>query len=266
MAAAVRVGVIGYGSMARKVIEVLERDHSQIGMAGVFTKNPAKYPPKEDLPFCGNLSELMALKPDVVVECATQEAVSTYAPTILSTGTSLIVASIGALSNTQLYEHLVEIARKSRASLILPAGAVGAIDALAAARFGCIHSVLYRGTKPASAWKSSPAEHVVDLDSLTEPQTVFLGNARDAAHQFPKNSNVAATIALAGLGFEKTRVELVADPNSDQNRHQIVVESDSSSFDIQLSGKPSADNPRTSILSALSVARSIVNVESALVL
>ena len=263
---AMRAGFIGYGSMTRKVIDVLRGNDADFEAVGILTRNPAKYASASDFEFCDNLDALLKLKPDIIAECATQAAVSEYSVQILSAGVPLVVASVGALAEQDLYDRLLSAARRHNTRVILATGAIGGIDALSAARYGEIHNVIYRGIKPASSWKGSPAEQAVDLDTLTQPFTFFRGNAREAARQYPRNSNVAATVALAGIGFERTRVELVADPDSEENRHQIIVDADSSCFEINLSGRPSVDNPKTSVLSALSVARAMANFESALIL
>jgi len=115
-------------------------------------------------------------------------------------------------------------------------------------------------------WRGTPAERLVDLDHLTAPARFYEGSARAAALDYPQNANVAATVALAGLGFEATRVELVADPGAPGNLHEIEAEGVTGRIAIRLQGKPSASNPKTSALTALSLARAVVNRTAAIVI
>jgi aspartate dehydrogenase len=143
---------------------------------------------------------------------------------------------------------------------------VGGIDAIAAMRLGGLTSVRYRSRKPPLAWRGSPAERLVDLGKLTERTVLYKGTAGEAALLYPQNANVAATVALAGLGFDATDVELVADPAAPGNIHEIEAEGTAGRFAIQLQGKPSRTNPKTSALAALSVARALLNEQARIVL
>jgi aspartate dehydrogenase len=133
-------------------------------------------------------------------------------------------------------------------------------------RIGGLASVRYRSRKPPAAWRGSPGEKVVDLGKLEEPAVLYRGTAREAALLYPQNANVAAAVALAGLGFEQTEVELVADPAAPGNVHEIEVEGAAGRFAIELQGKPSRTNPKTSALAALSVARALLNEQAMIVI
>jgi aspartate dehydrogenase len=133
-------------------------------------------------------------------------------------------------------------------------------------RLGGLRQLRYRGIKPPLAWRGSPAENQVDLDHLSCRTVLFEGTARAAALAFPQNANVAATIALAGLGFDATRVELVADPTAVQNTHEIEAKGATGNFHLRIEGVASASNPKTSSLTALSVARALVNEGAGIVL
>ena len=126
-------------------------------------------------------------------------------------------------------------------------------------RLGGLTAVRYRSRKPPAAWRGSPAEQVADLGKLTSRTVLYRGNAGEAALRYPQNANVAAAVALAGLGFDATQVELVADPEAPGNVHEIEAESAAGRFAITLQGKPSRTNPKTSALAALSVARALLN-------
>jgi aspartate dehydrogenase len=144
--------------------------------------------------------------------------------------------------------------------MLLVSGAVGGIDALGAAKVAGLTKVRYTSRKPPKSWKNTPAEKV------TSAVTLFTGPADEAARLYPQNANVAATIALAGLGFDKTECTLIADPSANGNIHRIEVQGASGEFFIELRGKALAANPKTSMLAALSVVRAIRNRESAIVI
>lgn len=206
-----------------------------------------------------DVAALLADKPDVVAECASHVAVRDYGPTILESGVDLLIISIGCLSNEGLRASLEQAAGKGGARIVLPSGAIGGIDALAAARLSGLESVVYTGRKPPRAWRGTPAEKLLDLDALTEATVFYEGNAREAAQDYPFNANVAATLSLAGKGFEATRVRLLADPGITRNVHEFSVRSACGDFTIRLEGFPSPANPKTSLMAGYSVARELLN-------
>jgi aspartate dehydrogenase len=195
-------------------------------------------------------------KVDVVIEAAGHQALAQFGATALKQGSDLIIASIGALADEALWHSLQEAATRSR--LILPAGAVAGIDALAAAKRGGLTSVSYSSRKPPASLGDKLPE---DRETI-----LFHGNAREAAIKFPKNANVAATIALAGIGFEQTEVRIIADPTVTQNVHLLEAEGAFGSFSMQIAGKPLPGNPKSSSLTAMSLLRCIENREASIVL
>ena len=143
--------------------------------------------------------------------------------------------------------------------LFLPSGAVGGVDILAAARLSGIEDVVYTSRKPPRAWCGTPAERLLDLDALMGEAMFFEGTARAAARDYPQNANVAATVALAGAGFERTKVRLIADPHVQRNVHEVSVRSSCADFHVRIEGKPSPTNPKTSLPTAFSIARLVLN-------
>lgn len=206
-----------------------------------------------------DVAVLLADMPDVVAECASHVAVRDFGPVILRAGCDLVVISIGALSDDNLRSELQRAAKAGGARLVLPPGAIGGIDALAAARLSGLEKVIYTGRKPPKAWRGTPAEKLLALDALREPAIFFKGSAREAARDYPFNANVAATLALAGIGFETTQVQLVADPSIVRNVHEFSVSSGCGDFTMQLEGRPSATNPKTSLMAGYSVGRELLN-------
>lgn len=204
--------------------------------------------------------------PQLVVECAGHAAVNTLVPHFIQLGIDTIVASVGAFADDALFQHTVSMARQGNAQLILPAGAIGGIDLLASLSAVGPVRVQYIGSKPPSAWLGTPAENALDLEKLSSASTFFSGTAREAARLYPKNANVAATLALAGAGFDKTMVELVADPEVSANSHAYRVRSAETDFSIEIQNNPSTGNAKTSNSTVYSLLRAIRHRNSALVL
>jgi aspartate dehydrogenase len=136
---------------------------------------------------------------------------------------------------------------------------------LGAARFAGLAEVIYTSNKAPRAWKGTPAEGMVNLDALTESTVFFTGNAREAALAFPQNANVAAAVALAGLGFENTRVQLCANPQATGNRHRIQAHGAFGEIDVSILGKTLPENPKTSVLAPYSLVRSLANLAGTVV-
>jgi aspartate dehydrogenase len=261
------VGLIGYGGIARDVVAALRESGTGAKIVGVLCRPGRSAQAKAalgDITIVESLADLIALRPTIVAEVAGQPAVAEYADKVLRNGIDCLVISVGALAAPKLMERLKSAARDGGGRLLLPAGAIGGIDAIAAMRVGGLNSVKYRSRKPPAAWRGSPAEKVADLEKLTGRTVLYRGTAGEAALLYPQNANVAAAVALAGLGFDATEVELVADPDAPGNVHEIEAEGAAGRFAIQLQGKPSKTNPKTSALAALSVARALMNLEAAI--
>ncbi|MEQ8782759.1 MAG: aspartate dehydrogenase [Roseibium album] len=193
-----------------------------------------------------------------VIDCAGHTGLRDYGPQVLRSHRDLTTVSIGALADEKLSGTLKEAAQEGESCLHLASGAIGALDCLRAARVGRLDCVRYTGCKPPEGWLGSPAGTKLDLNALQgEARTHFKGSARAAAIEYPKNANVAAAVALSGVGFDRTEVELIADPNISQNVHEIFAEGEFGEFRFQISGHTLADNPRSAALAAMSVISSL---------
>jgi aspartate dehydrogenase len=234
------------------------QNRTGITVGAALVPRPPPDPLDDNIQLFLDVAELIAWKPSLVVECASHEAVRTSVPRLLQTGIDVVVVSIGALGSKETMSLLEKAAGEGNAHLSIASGAIGGLDVLRAARLAGLDEVIYKGRKPPQAWIGSPAEERVDLGDLSELTIFFEGSAAESSALFPKNANVTAAVALAGIGFEKTRVQLVADPTASGNVHEVSARGAFGRFTITLENKALPANPRTSWLAALSVEQAVL--------
>jgi aspartate dehydrogenase len=253
--------LIGCGAMGRQVMRDLRND-SRVRVSCVLEESQRCAEVRRELGDSVRVVssvEDLDRKPDFALECAGHRAVQTAVVALLRAGVDVIVASVGALAEPGLPEMLEQSALAGRSHVTLIPGAIAGIDALSAASARHLDAVSYTGRKPPHAWTGTPAERDFDLRKLDRPTTIFSGNARAAARAYPKNANVAAMVALAGIGFERTEVTLLADPAVTGNTHSIHARGQFGEMQLTVSARPLAENPKTSELAALSVLRAVRN-------
>jgi len=265
MTAITRIALVGCGAIGTAVLELLRGDPA-LRVTVIVVPAEGIAAAQQAVPGAQVLSTVPVAGIDLVVETAGHAAIEEHVLPALARGTPCVVASVGALSAAGLAEKLEAAAVVGRTQVQLIPGAIGGIDALAAARIGGLDSVRYTGRKPPKAWKGTPAEQGRDLDALAHETVIFEGSAREAALLYPKNANVAATVSLAGLGLDKTLVRLIADPATAENVHTVEAEGAFGSFALTMRNKPLAANPKTSALTVYSAVRALRNRAAALVI
>jgi aspartate dehydrogenase len=260
-----KIGLIGNGAIATLVARFCAARPERYTIVGALGL-PTDVTSVGAHPLVRAWPEMLALKPELMVECAGHGGVKDFAVLSLTAGIDTIIVSTGSLADQALYDAVKAAAESSGARAKLPAGALPGVDALAAGRLAGIDRVELKSSKPPRAWSGTPAEKTHDLSKVGSPTAIFTGNAREAALAFPKNANVAATAALAGIGFERTRVTLIADPGVTQNVHRLEADGAFGSLRLEINATPSPDNPKTSHMAALSIMRLLEHETAAIVI
>lgn len=203
----------------------------------------------------GSVRELLSdAETRVVVEAASQSALAEYGEEILRSGKDLMVMSVGALADEELLHRLLEAARKGGSRIHVPSGSIPGVDGVKAAHLVGIREAQLTTRKPPAALSYSPylKEKGVDLSGLRGPLVVFEGTAREAVRAFPESVNIAATLGLAGIGLDRLRVRIIADPSLDRNVHELRLVGEAGEMVVVARNVPSPGNPKTSYLAALS--------------
>jgi len=256
---ALRVAFVGWGAIARRVAALLKARNASIVLAGVATRGTPAH--DRELPegarCLASPEELRDLSLDLVVEAAGRAAVEPWGLASLRHARAFAVCTTSAFTDDALLQGLVAEAERCGSQILVPPGALGGLDALAAAGRLPLDQVTHRIIKPPAAWRGTPAEELVDLGALTAAQAFFVGTAREAAARFPANANVAVISALAGLGLDRTEVMLIADPTVTRNSHHLTARGDFGALNVLVENRPFAENPKTSELTALSLVRLI---------
>lgn len=265
-AQSLRLAIVGWGSIAQTVAKMLEGDRVKI--VAIAKRDWASSTPDgpETAATITKPSELAQHRPDLVIEAAGRDSVGPWGHAALEAGADFVVSSVSALAQPDLFESLRCAAERTGRQLIVQPGALGGIDALASAQAIGIDAVEHRIVKPPAAWRGSPAEHLCSLDHLDSPTIFFASTAAEAATQFPQNANVAMTTALAGVGPDATQIILVADPAATKNRHEIKAHGAFGELHVTISNNPLPDNPKTSAMAALNLARIVTNRVSTVVI
>lgn len=210
-----RVGIIGWGKIGARVAANLGPDAE---LVAVLTRRDG--PDRATI----SLSEFFDRQPEIVLECASPEALSEYGHQIVARGIDLVPLSLCALLDEKVLEQLRHASRQSGAGKVFIApGAIGTLDLVAAARDSGLSRIVYRTAKPLRVWRANAAAALVDLDKIECETMILRGSVRDLSRHFPRNLNLSVGIALAGLGFERTEVELFADPVGQVTRHELEI-------------------------------------------
>jgi len=216
---------------------------------------------QEKVPKVRYVPDIVPILSDIrlVVEAASQDAARYYVPLALSAGVDVLIMSVGVFQDEEFQSDAFRLAKRKGAKVFIPSGAIGGIDALSAASQEHLDEVTLTTTKPPSAFGASTylESKGIKTSELRERTELFSGTAREAVKHFPQNINIAATISLAGVGFERTKIRIVCDPAVQTNEHHLKAKGKFGELDVVTRNVPSPKNPKTSYLAALSATSAI---------
>jgi aspartate dehydrogenase len=249
-----RVAIAGLGAIGRAVARRLSDGLPGLALACAAVRDRAKaqaWLVSQRIACPLVAPEELPQYADLAIECAPASALEAICRPMLEAGRAVMVVSCGALLERT---DLIGLAKDKGGQIIVPTGALLGLDAVTAAAEGEIRSVRMTTRKPPNGLAGAPylMANGISVEGLNEPKRVFSGTARAAAAGFPANVNVAAALSLAGIGPDRTMIDIWADPGVERNCHSIEVDADSARFTLAIENIPS-ENPRTGRITALSV-------------
>ncbi len=253
-----RIGLIGCGTIGTSICMAIDEGSIEAELFAIYDRNMDDAEKlistlERSAPVVMEPSEMIK-KIDLLVECASQQAVYEIVPAALLSKCDVMVMSVGAFADENLYNTIKGLARDNNCRIYLPSGAIVGLDGLRSASSEEVYSVTLTTQKPPAGLAGAPyiIKNDIDLDRIKGKKVLFEGPAIEAVKEFPANVNVAATLSIAGIGFEKTNVRIVANPALTRNVHEIYVEGAFGEFTTRVENVPSPDNPKTSYLASLS--------------
>jgi aspartate dehydrogenase len=264
----IRLGIAGLGAIGAKVAAAIDAGRVPgIVLSAVSARDRVKAAGRmaefRVVPDIVPIAQLADVA-DVVVECIPAAQFRAVAEPVLRAGKTLMPLSVGALLD---HEDLIEIAAANGGRIVVPSGAILGLDALRAVAEGEVESVHIVTRKPPAGLVGAPLliERGQSIAGLTKPVLLFSGTAREAAKGFPANVNVSVAVALAGIGPDRTRIDVWADPGVTRNTHTVTVKSGSSDLTMTIENIPSVENPRTGTITPLSVIAALRRMTAPLV-
>jgi aspartate dehydrogenase len=261
----IRVGVIGLGTIGRKVCQAVDAGIPGIRLIGGTSRDRAK-----GETFLGALSSRTPFltqaslieNADLVVEAATRAALIEFAPEVLRAGKDLMMLSCGALVG---HEDWIDIARRNDCRILVPSGAIAGLDAVKGASVGRVDRVAMESRKAPAKWAGTPyvEKHGIDVASIVTETAIFEGTATEAVAGFPASVNILAALSLAGIGADRTTIRILATPGLQHNAHRITVVGEFGCLNVSIENAPS-ENPRTGRLAYLSAIAMLKDLGSTL--
>lgn len=256
-----KIGIIGTGNIATHLLQNINQanavDGEIIALFGRNEKVGKQLSERYGVEFYSDFQAFVHTPLDVVVEAATVEAAEMYMKEVLESKKDMILSSIGVFKDDEFLMEMKEIAQTNARTISLPSGAIGGLDLLQSANsLGGLREVRITTRK-------SPQS--LGLEAVKAEELLFDGSARKAIDRFPKNINVALLLSIAGIGADQTRVQIIADPDIEQNTHTIEAIGDFGKMALKIENQPMPGNPKTSYLAALSIISALKNRGNALV-
>jgi aspartate dehydrogenase len=263
-----KVGIIGYGTLGKSIAKFIQANQAgDVQLKTILVRNKLVEKESAQHPFIITTEEDVFLNQglDIIIEAAGHEALQLYGEKALASGSDLLILSVGALADEDFYESLQNTAKEAKKQLLIPSAAIAGLDRIAAGAIGEIDDITLITRKPTRSWYGTFAEEIVDLETIAEPYCIFDGVAQEAAKLFPENVNVSAALSIAGIGFNKTKVKVYVDPTIECNTHTIHAKGAFGKVETMIQNIPFQQNPKSSPIVAMSVAKVLKNLTSSVV-
>ena len=261
----VHVGLIGLGAIGVQVLDALEAGTLPgVDIPAVLVRRRRENA-RDGTEVMADPERFFRRKLDAVIECAGHQAVREHGERALASGADLYVTSVGAFTDQALFDRLMAAAKASGRRVVLPSAGIGALDILSAAAVGGLDSVCVTVRKDPESWKGTVGEGLCDLDALTEPFTLFDGPVREGARLYPQNVNISAATALAGIGLDRTRVVIVADPTITTHVVEIDAQGAFGRFHFVEDVLPTESNRKTGRIVGMAIVKTIRQLGATLV-
>ena len=246
------------GEVTLKSVYDIVREHAE-RLASILSKKPKIARDADEILMDDGIS--------LIIEAASQEAVRQYAVKALSNGKDLMIMSAGALIDDEFFNEVSRAAREHGKKVYVPSGAIVGLDNVKAAAVRSIEEVMLVTRKPPKSFEGAPfiRERNIDLSGISEETVLFEGSAREAVRLFPRNVNVSASLSLAGVGADRTKVRIIADPKADRITHEIHVRGEFGEILTKTINKPFPENPKTSYIAALSAIATLRKISGSIV-
>jgi aspartate dehydrogenase len=257
-----KVGIIGYGSIGKEIIAAAKREEiPNAKIVALFDKEPqvisSAGQDNAELHLFSDFNKFyespVYSSLDIIIECASKDAVREFSKRIIKSKKDLLVLSVGGFSDQKFLSELQDLSIFNNAKIWIPTGAIAGLDSIRSVR-KYLDSLTITTTKHPKSFAGAPyfKNSKIKLDDISKETVLFEGSAITAIELFPANVNVAVSIALAGIGLENTRVKIIADPMISVNKHEILCKGSFGEIHVIVQNIPSPTNPKTSYLASLS--------------
>lgn len=259
-----KVGLIGFGQIGRAVADAIAAGQAgDTELVAILVRDRSRASASaHDSLLLTDPDDLIASDAELIVEVAGHAALKQYIAAVLESGKDMMTISVGAFADSTFLESIESLARRTGRHVLIPSGAIAGLDMISSAALAPLDSVTHTTRKPPKAFTT---EQLGSTEEPKEPLLLFDGKARDGVGLFPENVNVAAAVSLAGIGLDRTRLRVFADPTVQRNVHEVEVIGDFGTLLIHVENEPT-DNPKTGRVVPLSVTKALRNLSAPIVI
>ena len=260
------IGILGFGAINQKVFQYFSPIETNIRFSKILVRDTKKYENFNNDLITDDPDIFFEEHFDYVLEGAGHEALFSYGPRVLENQSNLLITSTGALTDDVFFEKLISLSKKHNSKIMIPSAGIGALDILTASSYGKLDEVNITVRKNTAAWFGTIAEHKFDLKTYNDNLVLFSGSVREGAKLYPQNVNISATVALSGLGLDKTNLKIISDSSIDTHIISVNAKGDFGEFNFEENVIPYEQNQKTGKIVSLAIIKSIQNLSTNLVI